>query len=72
MDPDTRTHEKEDPIGILLPALDHLVVFIICSLGVYGEERLRAITKIGFKSSLQWLILPRLRVVAVAIDYRCL
>jgi hypothetical protein len=49
MDPDTRTHEKEDPIGIFLPALDHLVVLIICSLGVYGEEWFRSVTKIGFK-----------------------
>jgi hypothetical protein len=70
MDFDTRTHEKEDSIGIFLPALNHLVVFIICSLGVYGEERFGAVAEIGL--SLRWLILHRLRVVAVAIDYRCL
>jgi hypothetical protein len=38
MDDDMRTHKDEDSISILLPAFDHLVVFILCSLGVYGEE----------------------------------
>jgi hypothetical protein len=27
---DTVTHEKEDPISILLPALDHLAVLFLC------------------------------------------
>ena len=36
MNADTRTHENEDPVSILLPAFNHLVVFIFCSLGVYG------------------------------------
>jgi hypothetical protein len=48
MNGDTRTHEDEDSISILLPAFDHLVVFFLCSLGVHGEERLRAVTKVGF------------------------
>jgi hypothetical protein len=29
---DMRTHENEDPIGILLQALERLVVFLLCSL----------------------------------------
>jgi hypothetical protein len=66
--PDTRTHENEDPVGILLPALDHLVVFVLGSLGVYGEKWPRAITKVGF--SLEWLIRCWLRVVVVAVCYR--
>jgi hypothetical protein len=39
MDIDTRTHENDDTFSILLPMLDPLVVLILCSLGVYGEER---------------------------------
>jgi hypothetical protein len=62
MDGDTRTHENEDAIGIFLPALDHLVVFIICGLGIYREERAGAVTEVGF--SLRWLIRRRLRVKA--------
>jgi hypothetical protein len=54
MNADTRTHENEDGISILLPAFDHLVVFILCNVGVYGEELPRAVTKVGFP--LQWLI----------------
>jgi hypothetical protein len=34
---DTRTHENEDPISIFLPALDHLVVLFLRSLGIYGK-----------------------------------
>ena len=34
---DTKTHKNEDPISILLPAFDHLVVFFLCSLG-YMEK----------------------------------
>ena len=69
MNADTGTHENEDGICILLPAFDHLVVFILCNVGVYGEELPRAVTKVGFP--LQWLIRCRrracLRVVVVAI-----
>ena len=65
---DTKTHKNEDPISILLPAFDHLVVFFLCSLGVYGEERSRAVTEVRF--SLRWRIWCRLRVVGVAICYR--
>jgi hypothetical protein len=54
MDADMRTHENEDAISILLPALDHLVVLIIRGLGVYGEERPGAVAEVGF--SLHWLI----------------
>ena len=32
MDVDGRTHEDEDAISILLPAIDHLVVFFPCKL----------------------------------------
>jgi hypothetical protein len=63
MNADTRTHENEDPIGIFLPALNHLVVFVIRSLGVYGEERTRAVTEVGF--SMQWLVRRRLRIKVV-------
>ena len=45
---DRRTHENEDSVGILLPALNHLVVFLLCSLGIDGEERPRAVTEAGF------------------------
>jgi hypothetical protein len=48
MDSDTRTHEKEDSFGIVLPLVDHLFVFNICSLRVYGEERAGAVTEVGF------------------------
>jgi hypothetical protein len=34
-----RTYKNENPIGVLLPPLDHLVVLFVCRLGVYGEER---------------------------------
>ena len=64
MNADTRTHKNDDPVSILLPAFNHLVVFIFCNLGVYGEERPRAVTKVGF--SLQCLTRCRLRVIAVA------
>ena len=69
MDPNTRTHKNEDPISIFLPSVDHLVILFLCSLGVYGEERPRAVTKIGL--SLQRLILCRPRVAAVAIAAIC-
>ena len=69
MDSNTRTHKNEDPISIFLPSVNHLVVLLLCSLGVYGEERPRAVTKVGL--SLQWLILCRPRVVAVAIAAIC-
>jgi hypothetical protein len=49
---DTRTHKNEDPIGILLPAIGHLIVFFLCSLGVHGKERSRAVPEVGF--SLRW------------------
>ena len=62
---DTRTHENENPISILLPAIDHLVVFFLCSLGVYGEEWSRAVTEVGF--SLRRQIWCRLRVVGVIL-----
>ena len=67
MNGDTRTHEDDDPFCILLPAFDHLVVFFLCDLGVHGEERLRAVTEVGF--SLGWLIRLgcRLKMVVVYI-----
>ena len=39
------THEKEDPLCIFLPALDHFVVFFLYGFGVYGEERSRAVNE---------------------------
>ena len=67
MNADTWTHENEDGISILLPAFDHLVVFILCGIGVYGEEFSRAVTEVGF--SLHGPIRCQLRAV-VAICYR--
>ena len=49
---DTKTHENEDPIGIFLRVQNHLVVFILCGLGVHGEKLSRAVTK--FRFSLRW------------------
>jgi hypothetical protein len=68
MDANTRTHEKQYPISIFLPALDHLVVFNVCSIIIHGEERSGAVTGIGL--SLRWLIQWQLRMVAVVIYYR--
>jgi hypothetical protein len=68
MNADTRTHENEYPVSVLLPAVDHLVVLFLCDLGVHGEERPRAVTKVGF--SLRWRIRCRRRAVGVAIWYR--
>ena len=48
----TRTHENEDPIRIFLRALNHIVIFILCDLGVHGEKLSRAVTEFGF--SLRW------------------
>ena len=64
----TRTHKNEDSISsIFPPALDHLLVFILRSIGVYGKERPRTVTEVMF--SMQWLIRRRLRMVAVVICY---
>jgi hypothetical protein len=41
------THKNEDSISIFLPALDHLLVLFLCSFGIYGEERSRAVTEAG-------------------------
>ena len=65
MNGDTRTHKDEDAISILLPGFDHLIVFLLRNLGVHGEERLRAVTKVGF--SWRWLIRCRLRMFVVDI-----
>ena len=46
MDANTRTHKNENYISIILSTLDHLVIFIICSLAVY--ERLGVVTKVEF------------------------
>jgi hypothetical protein len=48
MNTGTRTHENEDTISILLPAFDHFVVLFLCGFGIYGKERPRAVTKVGF------------------------
>jgi hypothetical protein len=36
---DVMTHENEDSISILLPAVSHFVVFSLCYLDVHIEER---------------------------------
>jgi hypothetical protein len=66
MNSETRTHEEENSFGIVLPLVNLLLIFNICCLGVYGEERAGAVTEVGF--SLQWLILRRLSITA-AIYY---
>ena len=48
LDANTRTHENENPVSILLPAFDHLLVFFLSSPGVYGEERSRAVAEDEF------------------------
>ena len=45
--------QHEDPISIFLPALGHLIILFLCSLGVHREDRPGAVTKVGV---LQWLI----------------
>lgn len=47
-DQTVRTYENEDPISILMPTLNQIFVLILCSLGVHGEERPRAVTELGF------------------------
>ena len=48
MNADSKTHKNKDPVGILLPTFDHLVVFLLCGVGVQGEERPRGIPVAGF------------------------
>jgi hypothetical protein len=69
MNGDTRTHKNEDAISIVFPALGVLVVLFLCGFGVYGEERPRAVTEIG--SSLRWLILCPLHLIAIYFIYVC-
>lgn len=68
MDADTRTHKNENSVSIFLPALNHLVVFIICSLGVHREERTGAVTEVELP--MQWRIRCRLRMNDVLIRYK--
>ena len=42
-----RTHKNEDAISIVFPALGVLIIFFLCSFGVYGEEGSGAVTEIG-------------------------
>jgi hypothetical protein len=67
MDADMRTHKNENSVSIFLPALNHLVVFIICSLGVHREERTGAVTEVELP--MQWRIRCRLRMNDVLIRY---
>jgi len=55
-----RTHEDEDAIGILLPAVDHLVVFFPRKLRIHGKDWPRAVTEVGLP--LLWLVGYRLRL----------
>jgi hypothetical protein len=68
MNADTRAHEKQYPISIFLPTLDHLVIFDVRSIIIYGKERCRAVPGIGL--SLGWLAQWRLRIVDVVVYYR--
>ena len=52
LDAVTNTHENEDPIGIFYRVQNHVVVFILCDLGVHGKKLSRAVTKFGF--SMRW------------------
>jgi hypothetical protein len=54
MNGDTKTHKYEDSFSILLPAFDHLVVFILCSIGVQDEERTGAVSEDGVIRLLIW------------------
>jgi hypothetical protein len=59
MNAGTGTYKNENPISILLPTLNHLVVLFLCGLGVDGEEQSRAVTEARCSSGwLRWLI-PR-------------
>ena len=64
MNANMKTHKNEDPISIFLPALDHLVVLFLCSFGIYGEKRTRAVTETG--CSLRWC---RLSLVVIYFLY---
>jgi len=44
---DVVTDKNEDAIGVFLPAVHFLIVFIRCYLRIQGEEHLRAITPGG-------------------------
>ena len=44
--------KNEDLIGTLLPAFHILFFFVICSLGLYGDERPGAVAEIRF--SMRW------------------
>lgn len=45
---DTWSHEYEDSVGVLLPAVGHLVVFFFRNPRVYEEEWPRTVTEVGF------------------------
>jgi hypothetical protein len=69
MNANAKTHKNENTVRVLLPALDHLVIFFLSGFGVYGEERPRAVTKAGF--SLRWLTRCELSPVAIYFIYVC-
>jgi hypothetical protein len=70
MNGSTRTHKYEDAICIGFPALGVLVVFFLCSFGVYGEERSGAVTEIEFHLRwLGWLIRCWLRILRLIAFY---
>jgi hypothetical protein len=55
IDADTaETYENEDSFGSVFQAIDPLVVFILCGLGVHGEDGRRTIAEVGL--SLRWLL----------------
>ena len=38
MDGDVRTHENEDAISVLCPAVSHLIIFFLCNLRIHGKD----------------------------------
>ena len=54
--PKRGTHKNEDHISVFSPTLGHLVVFFLCNLRIFQEERGGAIPKAG----LSW---KRLQVI---------
>ena len=66
---DTRTHENENPISALLPAIGHLVVIFLCNLRIYGIDLPRALIGVGW--TLRCLRQLRLKLFRVIICFTC-
>ena len=59
--------KNDDPFPILLPLLYNLLVHVLCGLGVYGEDRPKAVPKIGH--SAQWRVRRRHLITSEAVYY---